>query len=209
MIGSNVKTDAWSNAYNQHLYSELTGQIRELTSLDQSDESDTRFQPPLVEQSHVNHPYGQKILPVVEGYRLANNDFLPSSRSSSKTNDPAHERNKRDSASDNSSVQISNVHTGQVSIRLSNNVTEDESMISDTDADAWARSLSLSAGVDGSGTDSKFQVLRRRRRERKVSNDIHRELSIDNIESSSESLTSLPAGMKENEVCSLRDDLYG
>lgn len=156
----------WSNAYNQHLYSDLTGTIQELTSIDQSDETDTRFQPPLDEQSNVNHPYGQKILPAAEGYRLANTDILPSSRSLSKKTDLSHERHKRDPTTDNTSVQIPNVHSGQVSMRLSNNVTEDETMISDTDADAWARSLLLSVNVDGSGTDSKFFFSVKKKKER-------------------------------------------
>ncbi|CAF5142811.1 unnamed protein product, partial [Rotaria socialis] len=44
---SNAKTDDWSNAYSQHLYSDLTGTISELTSNENNDDTDTRFQPPL------------------------------------------------------------------------------------------------------------------------------------------------------------------
>lgn len=89
---------------------------------------------------------------------MANTELLVSPLSLANNKDVSHERHKRDTASDNSSTLLpsnASVHTGPLSSLLSNNVTEEEPMLSDADADTWARSLSLSNAMDGSGFESK------------------------------------------------------
>lgn len=149
-LGSNAKNDAWSNAYNQHLYSDLTGTIRELTETDSNDDTDTRFQPP-------HDTNNQKIQPIGEGYRIANTELISPAISVSINKDASHERHKRDISSNDSSTTVgslpssTSITTEQASDRLSNNITDDEPIISESDANSWALSLSLAAAADGSG----------------------------------------------------------
>jgi len=51
------------------------------------------------------------------------------------------------------------MNTEQVSARLSNNVTDDDSIMSDADANSWALSLSLSSNFDGSGSEYESKLL--------------------------------------------------
>ncbi len=88
LLGSGSNIDEWSNEYNQRLYSSLTGTIRELASVDNSDDTDTRFQPPL--------DISKQDQTVVEGYRLESpqNILLPQFISFAK--EPLLHRHKRD-----------------------------------------------------------------------------------------------------------------
>jgi hypothetical protein len=149
-LGSHVKTDGWSNTYNQHLYSDLTGTIRELAPTDDNDDTDTRFQPPLDADQ-------QDMQALAEGYRLAGSEILAPSLSVSVNKEISRERPKRDVLLDNSSISASTLqpiisnNNAQTSAQLSNNNTDDGTILSDEDANSWARSLLLSAGYDGSG----------------------------------------------------------
>ena len=86
--GSDSNTDEWSNEYSQRLFSSLTGQIRELPSIDDNDDTDKRFQPPL-------DIYNQE-QPLNEGYRLANLPNIIPSASISAPNEVLLIRHKRD-----------------------------------------------------------------------------------------------------------------
>jgi hypothetical protein len=149
-----VKTDGWPNAYNQHLYSDLTGTIRELRSVDNIDDTDTRFQPPLDTNNQIVQPLG-------EGYRLARSEILAPALSVSINKETPHERLKRDVPSDNSSTSavslqtVTAMNTGQ----LSSNDTNEDAIISNADANSWALSLSLSSSFDGSGSEESKLLL--------------------------------------------------
>jgi hypothetical protein len=99
--------------------------------------------------------------PLAEGYLLATVETRSPSRLISNTKGDKQDRSKREAASDNQSTAnapsttIESIRLGQLSMSMLNNAREEEPIISDIDADAWARSLSLSAVVDGSGLDSK------------------------------------------------------
>ena len=157
LLGSNVKTDAWSNAYSRHLYSDLTGTIRELTSADGADDADTRFQPPL----DTDNP---KVQPLIEGYRVANAEITSPAKSVSSKKETFHERQKRDTGPENSSTPAASAnasasgHVEPTSSRLLNNTTENEAVISDDDASSWALSLSLAASIDGSGSEYESEL---------------------------------------------------
>lgn len=157
-LGSDASNDRWSNTYNQQLYSDLTGTIRELTSNDDDDDTDTRFQPPLEGNN-------KKIQPIAaEGYQLASSELISPVISVPLNKESPHERLRRDASSDNSSTPANSLQTvvsvnpETVSTMLSNNTSDNDFIISDADADVWARSLLLSTSMDGSGsdTDSKF-----------------------------------------------------
>lgn len=147
-LGSNVNTDDWPNPYNQHFYSDLTGTIRELTSNDNNDDTDTRFQPPLDTDN-------KNIETVGEGYRIASTELLAPSISLSIGKETSYERHKRDTPLDNSSIStvllepVAAIINGQIS----NNEPDDDSIINAVDANLWARSLSLVTGMDGSGSE--------------------------------------------------------
>ena len=148
-LGSHVKTDGWSDTYNQHL--ELTGTIRELAPSDNNDNTDTRFQLPLDTDE-------ENIPAVAEGYRLAASEIIAPAISISVNKEIPRERRKRDAPLDNSSISPSafqSINNNQVSATLSNNDTDDDTIISDADEKAWALSLSLSAGFDGSGSEER------------------------------------------------------
>ncbi|CAF4537663.1 unnamed protein product [Rotaria socialis] len=151
--GSNAKTDDWSNAYSQHLYSDLTGTISELTSNENNDDTDTRFQPPLDTDK-------KKMQPMDEGYRLASTELSAPSIALPINKDVSPERNKRDVVlSENSTTStvsmqpVIQVSTELLPSRSPNNTSNDGSIISDADANSWADILSLSSVVDGSGIE--------------------------------------------------------
>jgi hypothetical protein len=87
LLGSDSSIDEWSNEYNKHLYSSLTGTIRELASIDDSDDTDTRFQPPL--------DISKQEQTVVEGYRLETSQNILSPRYISDVREPLLIRHKR------------------------------------------------------------------------------------------------------------------
>jgi hypothetical protein len=132
--------------------------MRELTSTDNSDETDTRFQPPLDTNN-------QKIQPIVEGYRVANTEPISPAISVSINKDISHERHKRDAPSGNTttptvSLQSTiSVNTEPIAPTLSNNVTDDDSILSDADANSWALNLLLGSPVDGSGNEFESKLL--------------------------------------------------
>lgn len=152
-LGSDVKNDAWLNTYDQQSYSDLTGTIRELRSSDGNDNADKRFQPPL----ETNNP---KISPTDEGYQIASSELISPVISVSLNKEPPHERQKRDTPSNTSSTSVnplqttSSVTTGTISTTTPNNTIDNDLIISDADADAWARSLLLATAVDGSGSEA-------------------------------------------------------
>src|SRR5262249_13995655 len=117
-------------------------------STDNNDDTDTRFQPPLDTNN-------QNIHPIAEGYRIASTEILSPAISVSINKEPSHERHKRDGLSDNSSTPA----VALQSTTLSNNDTDDDSIISDEVANAWARSLSLSPTFDGSGTEYESKLF--------------------------------------------------
>ena len=155
-----MKSDDWANNYNQQLYSDLTGTIRELTALDDDDDTNMRFRPP-------RDTNKQKSQPLAEGYRLASTEIIAPAISVSINKEASHERHKRDAPLDNSSMSAVTIQSTvsvsneSISSILSNNGTDDDFILSDADADSWARSLSLATGFDGSGNeyDSKFFFL--------------------------------------------------
>ncbi|CAF0869133.1 unnamed protein product [Adineta ricciae] len=142
VTGSSTKRDDWLSIHNQQIYSELTGTIRELTSNDNTDDTDTRFQPPLYAKN-------QNIQPIEEGYRLAGTEVLAHRLPISTKKDKSHELRKRDVLSNNSSMS-----TGPLQSKLSNEENDDGSLLSDANVNAWALSLSLvSPAFDGSGSE--------------------------------------------------------
>lgn len=88
VLGSDSDTDEWSNKYNRHIDSSLTGTIRELISIDDSDDTDTRFQ-----SLRDNYNLQQ---PSIEGYRLANTQNIIVPPSVSNFDEVLIERQKRD-----------------------------------------------------------------------------------------------------------------
>ncbi|CAF0960619.1 unnamed protein product [Rotaria magnacalcarata] len=151
--GSSAKTDDWSNAYSQHLYSDLTGTIHELTSNENNDDTDTRFQPPLDTDK-------KKTQPTDEGYRLASTELSAPPIALPISKDVSPERNKRDVLpSENSTTStismqpVIQVSTEPLPSRSSTNTSTDGSIISDADANSWADILSLSPVLDGSGIE--------------------------------------------------------
>ncbi|CAF4469700.1 unnamed protein product, partial [Rotaria sp. Silwood2] len=81
-------TDEWTDEYNQGLYSDLTRAIRELTSVDDSDDTDACVQPPF-------DTYNQD-KPLLENYRLVNFQNIRSSSSVSAGKEDALESHKLD-----------------------------------------------------------------------------------------------------------------
>ncbi|CAF3014534.1 unnamed protein product [Rotaria sp. Silwood2] len=81
-------TDECTDEYNQGLYSDLTRAIRELTSVDDSDDTDACVQPPF-------DTYNQD-KPLLENYRLVNFQSIRSSSSVSAGKEDALESHKRD-----------------------------------------------------------------------------------------------------------------
>lgn len=152
-LGSDVKNDGWSNTYDQQSYSDLTGTIRELRSSGDNDNADKRFQPPL----ETNNP---KISPMDEGYQIANSELNSPVISVSLKKEPPHERQRRDTSSNNSSTPANSlqtvvpVHTESISPITPNNTIDNDLIISDADADVWARSLLLATAMDGSGSEA-------------------------------------------------------
>ncbi|CAF3697466.1 unnamed protein product [Rotaria sordida] len=147
--GSNSKSEDWSNAYNQHFYSDLTGTIRELTSNDNNDYTDTRFQPPLDTNN-------KKAQPIAEGLLVASADIIAPSISISLSKETSHERHKREGVVENSSiptVSLPSINTEQILPGLSNNAADNEPIMNDADSNLWARVLSLSTVLDGSGNE--------------------------------------------------------
>lgn len=144
-VGPSTKRDDWLSIHNQQIYSELTGTIRELTSNDNTDDTDTRFQPPLDAKN-------QNIQPIEEGYRLAGTEILASRLPISTKKEKPHELRKRDILSDNSSMSTV--------LLQSKEENDDGSLLSDANINAWALSLSLvSPGFDGSGSEFESKLL--------------------------------------------------
>ncbi|CAF4669552.1 unnamed protein product, partial [Rotaria sp. Silwood2] len=88
LSGSNSDTDELTDEYNQDLYSDLTRAIRELTSIDDSDDTDARVPLPF-------DTYNQD-KPLLENYRLVNFQDIRSSSSVSAGKEDALESHKRD-----------------------------------------------------------------------------------------------------------------
>jgi hypothetical protein len=87
LLGSDSNTDELTNIYHQHLHSSLQGKIRELESTDDSDDTDTRFQPP-------RDPYNEEP-PSAEGYRFENSRHIIPAISVSVAKEALLERHKR------------------------------------------------------------------------------------------------------------------
>ncbi|CAF5166456.1 unnamed protein product, partial [Rotaria magnacalcarata] len=133
--------------------SDLTGTIHELTSNENNDDTDTRFQPPLDTDK-------KKTQPMDEGYRLASTELSAPPIALPISKDVSPERNKRDALpSENSTTStismqpVIQVSTEPLPSRSSTNTSTDESIISDADANSWADILSLSPVLDGSGIE--------------------------------------------------------
>ncbi len=86
-LGLDSKTDEWDNEYDQRLHSSLTGLIRELVPTDDSNDADTRFQPPL-DSSNQEHAAS-------EGYRLENYPNVAPSISLAVSQEKIPARHKR------------------------------------------------------------------------------------------------------------------
>jgi len=77
----------------------------------------------------------------------------------------SNERHKRNAPLDNSSVStvllqpVTLINNAQISDRPSISDSNDDSIISDADANSWALSLSLVSAVDGSGSESESKLL--------------------------------------------------
>ncbi len=103
----------------------------------------------------------ENIPAVAEGYRLAASEMIAPAISISINKEIPRERRKRDAPLDNSSISpsafqpIISRNNDQSSATLSNNDTDDDTIISDADEQAWALSLSLSPGFDGSGSEER------------------------------------------------------
>ena len=151
-IGADVKTDTRSNSYKQHLYSELTGTIRELTPVDDNGDTDTRFQPPL-------DPNNENEQAIAEGYRLARTELIYPALLVPIRKETSHDRHKRDSILDNSSQSILSSHTRQISGGLSNDDDDDGSMIVNAAANLVALSLPSMTTIDGSGSEFDSKLL--------------------------------------------------
>jgi hypothetical protein len=89
-LGLDSKTDEWDNEYDQRLHSSLTGLIRELVPTDDSNDADTRFQPPL-DSSNQEHAAS-------EGYRLENYPNIAPSISLAVSQEKILARHKRQGA---------------------------------------------------------------------------------------------------------------
>ena len=146
--------ESWANLPNDELLEGLTGTIRELTSADFDEEIDRRYSP-IVEEKN------RKILPVVEGYRLVEKDIISSPVAIPLKNDDKIERKKRETMTDNTSFVAAQSSSHDIhSVRLTDNLVDDGTLISEDDADAFVRNLALTTDIDGSGMESKFNSTR-------------------------------------------------
>jgi hypothetical protein len=132
--------------------------MRELRSTDNEYDAGTPLQP-LLDKNN------QKAQPIAEGYRLASTESISPAISVSINKDMSNERRKRDAPLDNTTISAISlqsaisVNTEPISTTLSNNVSDDEPILSDADANSWALSLSLASSIDGSGNEFESKLL--------------------------------------------------
>lgn len=111
----------------------------------------TRFKPPPDTNNKAVRIIG-------EGYRLTDTDISKPFISVSNNKEVLHERLRRDVALGNSST-FDTSSTSTASVKLSNNVADDEQILSDADANSWANNLSLMSAADGSGETFESKLL--------------------------------------------------
>ena len=164
-LGSNVKTDNWSNDYNQRPYSDLTGTMRELTSTNKKGDTDKRFQPPLDTSNQKIQP------PIAEGYRLASTELISPAISLSLNKDIPNDRRKRDIPLDNTTISTvtlsstTSINTQPISTTSASNLTDEDLILNAADSNSWA--LSLSLALDGSGSEIESKLVIQLNDERK------------------------------------------